>query len=47
MLERKIFVGKLVTVDALAAGAVELGEVSALDHEVFDDAMEDAVSVAA
>ena len=40
MLELEVLIGELVAVDGLAAGAVALGEVTALDHEVLDDAVE-------
>lgn len=41
MLQIEVLVLELVAVDALAAGAVVVGEVSALAHEVRDDAVED------
>lgn len=40
MLQLEVLVGKLVAVDGLAASTVTLGEVTALDHEVFDDTVE-------
>lgn len=40
MLEAKVLIGKLVTVDRLAAGAVVVGEVTTLQHEAWDDAVE-------
>ena len=45
MLPVEAFVFKLVAVDADAAGAVAFDKVAALDHEVFDDAVELAVLV--
>lgn len=39
MLEQKVLVGKLITVDRLPPGAVAAGEVTALDHEALDDAV--------
>ena len=48
MLEHEVLVGELGAraVDAVAAGAVALGEVAALAHEVGDDAVEGAALVA-
>ena len=40
MLELEVLVGELGAVDGLAAGAVVVGEVAALAHEVGDDAVE-------
>lgn len=40
MLELEILVLELLAVDALAAGAVAVGKVTALDHELLDDAVE-------
>jgi len=40
MLQHKVLVLELVPVDALAAGSVARREVSALAHELGDDAME-------
>mmetsp|Transcript_23541 Transcript_23541/g.47740 ORF Transcript_23541/g.47740 Transcript_23541/m.47740 type:complete len:211 (-) Transcript_23541:702-1334(-) len=40
VLHLEVLVRKLLSVDGLAAGAVALCEVSALDHEILDDAME-------
>lgn len=40
MLQLEVLVGELVAVDGLAASAVALGEVTALDHEVLDDTVE-------
>ena len=39
VLELEILVGELLAVDGLASGAVAVGEVAALDHEVLDDAV--------
>ncbi len=43
MLQLKVLVLELSAVDRLAAGAVVVGEVAALAHEVPDDAVEGAV----
>jgi len=40
MLELKVFVVKLLSVDALSAGTIASSEISALDHEALDDAVE-------
>jgi len=40
MLELEVLIGKLLPVNRLAAAAVAVGEVAALDHEVGDDAVE-------
>ncbi|GET85872.1 cyclophilin [Leishmania tarentolae] len=42
----QVLIGKLVAVDRLATGAIEVREVAALDHEVRDDAVKDRVFVA-
>merc|ERR1719244_175633 len=42
----EVFVGKLVAVDGLAAGAVAAGEVASLAHEAGDDAVEGGALVA-
>ena len=41
MLQLEVLVGELLSVDGLAAGSVAVGEVSSLDHEVGDNAVED------
>ena len=41
MLEIEVLVFEFLAVDGFTAGTVEGCEVSSLDHEVFDDAMED------
>src|SRR6478735_7829677 len=40
VLQGEVLVGELLAVDALATGAVAPGEVTALEHEVRDDAVE-------
>ena len=40
VLQLEVLIGELVAVDGLAAGAVTLGEVTTLDHEVLDDTVE-------
>jgi len=40
VLELEVLIGKLLAVDALAAGAVLARKVAALDHELRDDAVE-------
>lgn len=42
MFEHKVLVVKLASVDGLAAGAVVVGEVSSLTHELRDDSVEAA-----
>ena len=42
----EVLTGELLSVDRLAAGAVALGEVTTLKHEVGDDAVEARASVA-
>ena len=37
----EVFVGELFAVDRFAAGSVECSEISSLDHELFDYAVED------
>lgn len=44
--EREALVGELGAVDGLAAGAVASREVTALEHELLDDAVEAAALVA-
>jgi len=46
VLQLEVLVGELVAVDALAASAVALGEVTTLDHELFDNAVEVGALVA-
>lgn len=40
MLELEVLVGEPVAVDGLATGAIALGEVTTLDHEVLNNAVE-------
>lgn len=46
MFDGKIFIIKLVAVDGFPASAVEVGEVSALNHKVWDDTMEARAPIA-
>lgn len=39
VLQLEVLVRKLVPVDRLSTSAIALGEVSSLDHEVFDDSV--------
>lgn len=39
-LELEVLIGELRAIDGLAAGAVAIGEVATLDHEIVDDAVE-------
>lgn len=45
MNELKILILKLIAVDRLPPGPVEIGKISALTHESWNDAMEDAAGV--
>jgi hypothetical protein len=46
VFEREVFVVEGSTVDRLSAGAVPIGEVARLNHEVFHDTMEhDALEI--
>jgi len=42
VLEIEVLIGELLAVDGLAAGTVAVGEVTSLDHEVLNDAVETA-----
>jgi hypothetical protein len=42
----EVFIFKLVAIDRLATGAITLGEVTTLNHEVLDDTVESGVLVA-
>jgi hypothetical protein len=46
VLQLEVLVGELVAVDALAASAVALGEVTTLDHELLDNTVEVGAFVA-
>ena len=46
MLPLEIFISKLLAINALAASAIAFGKVTALQHEVWNDAMESATLVA-
>lgn len=46
MLQLEVLVRELCAVDALATSAITLGEVSALDHELFDHSVEGGAFVA-
>ena len=46
MLLLEVLVGELLAVDGLATGAVAAGEVTALEHELGDDAVESGALVA-
>jgi len=46
VLQLEVLVREFVAVDALAASAVALGEVTALDHELLDDTVEVGALVA-
>jgi hypothetical protein len=46
VLQLEVLVSELLSVDALATGAVVLGEVTALAHEIRDDAVEGGALVA-
>jgi hypothetical protein len=40
VLELKVLIRELLTVDGLAASSVTVGKVTALDHELLDDTVE-------
>ena len=46
MLQLEVFVGKLFTVDRLAAGAVAVREIASLTHELRNDAVKRTAFVA-
>lgn len=46
VLQLEVLIGELVAVDTLAASAVALGEVTALDHELLDNTVEAGALVA-
>ena len=46
VLQLEVLIGELVAVDALAASAVALGEVTTLDHELLDNTVEVGALVA-
>ena len=35
----KVFVIKIFSIDAFPAHAIKMGKITALDHEIWDDAM--------
>ena len=39
VLQLEVFIGELLSVDRLATSAVSLGEITPLDHKVFDNSM--------
>ena len=41
VLEVKVLIGKLFTIDGTASGTVVIGEISSLKHELGNDAVED------
>ena len=45
MLELKVLVGKLVSVDTLSSGAIMVGKVTSLTHESRNDAVKAAASI--
>lgn len=46
MLQLEILIREALAEDGLATGAVEIGEIAALQHKVVDDAMEHAALIA-
>jgi len=42
----EVLIGELLTVDGLATGTVSAGEVTSLEHELWDDAVERRTSIA-
>jgi hypothetical protein len=45
LLELEVLVGKLLPKNGSTASPITLGEVAALDHEVLDDAVENAPGI--
>lgn len=45
MFQREVFIFEFVAVDGFAAGAVVVGEVATLTHEVRNDSVERATAV--
>lgn len=43
VLDVEVFVGKSLAVDGLTAHTVEVGDVTTLDHELWDDSVENGV----
>jgi len=46
VLQLEIFILKLVTIDRFSSSAVVIGEISSLAHEVGNDTVERAASIA-
>jgi hypothetical protein len=46
MLDPKILIGKLLSVDGFSSGTVALSEVSTLDHEARDDTVKTGTPIA-
>lgn len=46
VLQAEVLIGELVAIDGLASSAVVVGEIAALAHEVWNDAMETGSLVA-
>lgn len=46
VLQTEVLIGELVAIDRLASSAVVVGEIAALAHEVWNDAMETGSLVA-
>ena len=45
VLELEVFISKLSTIDALAASSIASGEITTLNHEVFNDTVEFRTSI--
>lgn len=46
VLQLEVLIGEFFPVDGFAPGAVSLGEVASLDHEIFNDTVEFASHIA-
>jgi hypothetical protein len=45
MFEREVFIGKLVSIDTHTTRPIEIGKVSSLDHERWNDSVKEAAFV--
>lgn len=45
VLQREVFIFEFVTIDGFATGAIVVGEIAALAHEIWNDSVEGAAAV--